>query len=196
MKITLVRHGQTEWNVERRIQWHIDTILNDTWRYQADCVAKYLEHKKFDYIISSDLKRVSTTARKIAAYHPNSIYVEDKRVREKELWIFQWVKIDDIYSEYGLNDRNWYYDFVDSHHSVETRIDIAKRVNQCVNEVILSWNKNICIVGHWWSLKLVRSSLLWIYDNDVKIKNCSISTYELVHNKRNELVLGSINHLE
>jgi broad specificity phosphatase PhoE len=129
-------------------------------------------------------------------YHLNSFYSEDERVREKQLWIFQWVKVDDIYSKYNLNDREEYYDFVDSHYSVETRTEIKKRVNQCVDEIILSWNKNICIVGHWWSLKLVRNYLLWIYDNDIKIKNCSVSSYELVNNNRNEIILSDVKHLD
>jgi broad specificity phosphatase PhoE len=44
-----------------------------------------LKNESFDYIVSSDLKRVSQTARKIAMYHLNSFYSEDERVREKQL---------------------------------------------------------------------------------------------------------------
>lgn len=196
MKITLVRHGLTDWNVARKIQWHIDIELNTIWKKQATDVAYYLQEEDFDFMMSSDLKRASNTARAIFKYHPSSVYNEDKRLREKHLWIFQWMKIEDIFEYYTLKDRDEYYEFVDSHDSVESRENTIFRIAQCIDEVVQAGYQNICIVWHWWTLKLIRNYLLCTYDNDVKFKNCSVSKYKFHDWKRNELILSDVNHLD
>lgn len=61
MKITLIRHGETAYNKERRIQGHVDAPLNDTGRAQARQLANLL-NDSFDIGYSSDLVRASETA--------------------------------------------------------------------------------------------------------------------------------------
>ena len=60
--IYLVRHGQTEWNLERRLQGQLDVPLNETGRNEAVLCAKQLSSVKIDNIISSDLSRAKETA--------------------------------------------------------------------------------------------------------------------------------------
>ncbi|MBU2213789.1 class I tRNA ligase family protein [Patescibacteria group bacterium] len=60
--ITLVRHGETDWNSKRIIQGHTDTDLNKSGEQQVKESASKLKGKKFDVIISSDLKRASKSA--------------------------------------------------------------------------------------------------------------------------------------
>lgn len=62
MKILVIRHGQTNWNVKNRIQGRTDTNLNQKGIEQAYEVSKNLEDKKIDLIISSPLKRTRQTA--------------------------------------------------------------------------------------------------------------------------------------
>lgn len=62
--LTLVRHGETDWNRDRRIQGSTDIPLNDTGRAQARTAAETLSG---DVIVSSDLSRAHETARIIAA---------------------------------------------------------------------------------------------------------------------------------
>ena len=62
----LVRHGETEWNRERRIQGVSDIPLNDTGRAQAAALGDILVGHNFDLIVSSPLSRADETARIIA----------------------------------------------------------------------------------------------------------------------------------
>ena len=66
-RICLVRHGETEWNAERRIQGQIDIGLNDTGRCQAAAAGRWLKVAGIVALYSSDLKRAWTTALAIGA---------------------------------------------------------------------------------------------------------------------------------
>jgi 2,3-bisphosphoglycerate-dependent phosphoglycerate mutase len=60
--VLLLRHGQTAWNAEQRIQGHIDIGLDDTGRWQAQRLAQALQDQAIDRIYSSDLARAASTA--------------------------------------------------------------------------------------------------------------------------------------
>ncbi|MGO2745164.1 histidine phosphatase family protein [Microbacterium sp.] len=65
--ITLVRHGQTDWNVARRIQGSTDIPLNDTGRSDALAAAELLSDSTHHVIYASPLVRAHETARIIAS---------------------------------------------------------------------------------------------------------------------------------
>ena len=65
MKITrilAIRHGETAWNVDSRIQGQIDIPLNDHGRWQAQQLAKVLSDEDIHAIYASDLSRAFDTA--------------------------------------------------------------------------------------------------------------------------------------
>ena len=63
----LVRHGETDWNLERRIQGSTDIPLNDTGRAQAATTGRLLARRQWDAVISSPLSRAYETGSIIAA---------------------------------------------------------------------------------------------------------------------------------
>jgi broad specificity phosphatase PhoE len=61
-RLWLVRHGETDWNAEGRVQGHTPTSLNERGREQARQLARALSHKRFAAIVASDLPRAAETA--------------------------------------------------------------------------------------------------------------------------------------
>jgi uncharacterized phosphatase len=80
--LTLVRHGETDWNAQRRMQGRTDIPLNARGREQAALVAKRLEGSHWDGIVSSPLIRVMDVSRAIArAIH----FPEDRIIQRPDL---------------------------------------------------------------------------------------------------------------
>ena len=65
--LLLIRHGETAWNAERRLQGHIDIALNDEGLRQAQALAAALASEHVDAIVASDLQRASQTAQAVAS---------------------------------------------------------------------------------------------------------------------------------
>ena len=66
-RILAIRHGETAWNQDARIQGHIDIPLNDKGRWQAEQAAKALHDEPIAAIYASDLQRATQTAHAIAS---------------------------------------------------------------------------------------------------------------------------------
>jgi 2,3-bisphosphoglycerate-dependent phosphoglycerate mutase len=84
----LVRHGETEWNREGRIQGHLDSALNPQGIAQAGLLAARLAAESFEVLISSDLGRALRTAELIAVRTGHGMIV-DARLRERHYGVFQ-----------------------------------------------------------------------------------------------------------
>src|SRR5690606_22841271 len=65
-RIVAIRHGETAWNVDTRIQGHLDIPLNDTGLWQAARVAEALAGEPIAAIYTSDLQRAHATAQAVA----------------------------------------------------------------------------------------------------------------------------------
>jgi len=81
-QILLVRHGETDWNLGRRVQGHTDVPLNATGVAQAQVLADELAAEPIVAVYSSDLERARETAAAIAARHALSVST-DPDLREK-----------------------------------------------------------------------------------------------------------------
>ena len=66
-RICLVRHGETSWNAEKRIQGNIDVGLDTAGQAQADAAAQWLSPQAMDALYSSDLLRARQTAERIGS---------------------------------------------------------------------------------------------------------------------------------
>lgn len=79
--LLLIRHGQTDWNLEGRYSGQSDVPLNETGHKQAQNVAERLRGERIDAFYSSDLVRAYKTAETIAQAHNLPVHTE-RRLRE------------------------------------------------------------------------------------------------------------------
>ena len=87
-RLCVVRHGETAWNAEHRVQGQLDVPLNEVGQAQAKAAAKALTREKFDAIYSSDLSRARQTAAPTAQLFSMQVVVE-KDLRERHYGIFE-----------------------------------------------------------------------------------------------------------
>jgi probable phosphoglycerate mutase len=106
-RIIAIRHGETAWNVDTRIQGHLDVSLNDVGLWQASQVARALMDEPIVAIYASDLLRAWQTAQAIASVAgcPLSAHVG---LRERGFGEFEgrtYAEIEAIWPEMSLQWR-------------------------------------------------------------------------------------------
>jgi probable phosphoglycerate mutase len=87
-RICIIRHGETGWNAERRIQGHTDIPLSNTGRAQALAMAFNAAHHRFQAIYSSDLMRAVETAQALAQREDQEVR-RLVQLRERHYGLFQ-----------------------------------------------------------------------------------------------------------
>jgi probable phosphoglycerate mutase len=97
--LTLVRHGETEWNLSGKQQGHRDSPLTERGIAQAESLALALEEARFSSIYSSDLGRARSTAHVIAKRLGMKITFE-KCLRERDLGILQGLTVGEFRTKY------------------------------------------------------------------------------------------------
>lgn len=134
-QLCIVRHGETAWNAEHRVQGQLDIPLNDIGLKQADAVGRALQAEHFDAIYSSDLMRARQTAAPIARLLSREI-VQDRDLRERHYGVFERltyaevkVKLPEDYARFAARDPEYAFrtgeslkDFSARSISVLTRI--------------------------------------------------------------------------
>ena len=98
LQVYLVRHGETQWNAERRIQGQSDSPLTDKGETQAWQVAERAKALGITHIIASDLGRTRRTAEIIADACGCEITLEP-RLRELDMGVLERRHIDSLTEE-------------------------------------------------------------------------------------------------
>lgn len=93
-RLCLVRHGETEWNAERRIQGQIDIGLNATGRAQAAAAGRWLRQAGIAAIYSSDLQRARATAEAIGEALGLAVSLTSA-LRERRYGVFEGLTYDE-----------------------------------------------------------------------------------------------------
>lgn len=147
--VCIIRHGETEWNKEGRIQGQLDIPLNETGRAQALAMAANATHFNFDALYSSDLVRATETANALAIRKNLQIQTLPE-LRERHFGIFQGVLKNeaprlnpDAYARYQSRDLR--YDF----ETGESLTAFAHRVVDVFNELVKHHtDQQIAVVCH------------------------------------------------
>jgi broad specificity phosphatase PhoE len=106
--IVLVRHGETDWNLERRFQGHADTPLNEAGRIQAAELADALGSERISAVYSSPLRRAHETAAIVAARLGLDVRALEA-LREIHVGDWEGLTIDEVKDRYpGSTTVDWH----------------------------------------------------------------------------------------
>lgn len=105
-RIIAIRHGETAWNVDTRIQGQLDIGLNETGRQQAHRVAQALAGESIQAIYASDLLRAWDTAHAIARATGGALHAH-KGLRERGFGIFQGKTFPEIEAAWPEQALRW-----------------------------------------------------------------------------------------
>jgi len=146
--IYIVRHGETDYNLNGTIYGQLDVPLNEVGKNQVKEVALELQSENFDVCFCSPLQRTRDTAAAILEYHPIPIYYDD-RLMELYKGALEGAacypeKMPKIESEQIIEKYNW-----------ESKTHFYKRVENFYDEILDKFpGKNILIVGHCGTLRM------------------------------------------
>ncbi|HEY6356422.1 MAG TPA: histidine phosphatase family protein [Burkholderiaceae bacterium] len=105
-RIIAIRHGQTAWNAEMRMQGQLDTALDALGRRQAQQLAQALAHEPIDAIVASDLSRAMQTAAPLA--DARDLRVQSERgLRERGFGDFEGFTYADIARHWPAETARW-----------------------------------------------------------------------------------------
>ena len=146
--IYLVRHGQTDWNFNKKIQGQTDIPLNENGQMQAKKTSENISKYKIERIISSDLSRAKETAEIINEKIGLNIEL-DERLREVEYGDYE----GKCYGKFTEEDWNKFNRDPEIFNG-EPRYDVYKRVKSFFDE--LDDDKNILIVTHGGIIRMMK----------------------------------------
>ncbi|HEX2619122.1 MAG TPA: histidine phosphatase family protein [Phototrophicaceae bacterium] len=172
----LIRHGETEWNVQKRWQGTYDVPLNAEGERQALLLAEYMrQNHRLDYLYSSDLTRAWKTAEmigKLTGVTP----IADTRLREFNVGLFQGysgVELEQLYPQELAAYRRG-----GPIPQGESREDVQERALSAWEDITAKTTGNVALVAHggWIAQFLMRLFPEMKLNGVPQIHNTSITT--------------------
>lgn len=160
--VYLVRHGVTEWNLQKRFQGHLDVPLNREGMAQAEAVGKWLEGLpvRFTALYSSDLTRAMQTAEAISRWL--NLTVEPVvTLREIHCGEWQGLSVDEVNARYPGQLDEW-YEKVDSYKlpGGESIPDVQARIFAFYEGIVQKHaGEAIVIVSHGAALTALQTAI-------------------------------------
>ena len=96
-RLLLIRHAQTEWNIQRRFQGHGDSPITEEGQEQLQRLKSRLAGLEFDVVYSSDLRRTMETSKMLSGKQR----VEEPRLRERGVGILEGLNLEQIMAEHA-----------------------------------------------------------------------------------------------
>lgn len=200
MKLTILRHGETDWNKNRRIQGHIDIELNLFGLQQAHTCAKYLAKEDFDKVFSSPLSRAYKTAEIISAKKKYPITLRDELL---EINMGKWQGM--VWSEIVRTHSNLFEELERSGdlskvYQGESFQEMQDRSIAFLNYLVDSPYENVLAVSHTGLIKVMVCHVLGLdlsKRNKFHIQNLSVTRLQYAPDRGwNVLSLNEYDYLD
>ena len=180
MKLILVRHGETCWNAERRIQGgDSDIELNDTGLGQAKKLAAFLKNEPVTAILSSPLRRAIDTAKVIADHHQLPVEI-DQGLRELKVGELEGMSVSDLSTTFSQFLMKWWQEGCTMKlPNGESLVDLQQRAWKAVERLLERHKTNpehkegitVVVVSHYFvTLAIILKALNLPLDYFTKFK--------------------------
>ena len=179
LQVYLVRHGETVWNAERRIQGQSDSPLTEKGEQQAHQVGERVKHLGITHVIASDLGRTRRTAEIIADACGCTVTL-DPRLRELNMGVLEKRPLDGLTAE----EEQWRATLVNGTEGGripegESMTEMATRMHAALNACLeLPAGSRPLLVSHGMALGSLVSTILGLpayAERRLRLRNCSIS---------------------
>lgn len=162
MILYLVRHGESAYNLERRIQGQLDIPLSPTGERQAETLASAFTDLPIDALFASPLRRAMQTAEPLAKSLGLPIQTDD-RLREIHAGVFQGVPWDELAMRYPTETERWRS--FDPDYAIpggESRRELMQRGHAALEAIRERGLKQVVVVAHGGVLSAALKALLGI----------------------------------
>ena len=198
--ITLIRHGETEWNLSGRWQGHADSPLSERGVAQAEALGKRMKSDDFDFFYSSDLGRAMHTSRLVGGPSGwEAIPRED--LRERDLGVLEALTTEEMLESEAETYRSFRHDgpeYVPP--GGESFKQFCDRCSRAVEGIALAHEgAKIGIVTHGGVLGALFRYVLNVpleKERNFVLLNCSLNRIEKKDKVWNLVSWGDIAHLE
>jgi broad specificity phosphatase PhoE len=177
--LLLARHGETDWNSERRWQGHVDRPLNGRGREQARALAAELVGRTIDAVYSSDLLRARETAEIVAAELGLQVRV-DPRLREVDVGSWSGLVHTEIEASDPAGFRRW-QDGGKGWEQGESYEEMGARVVAAVLELAAAHpGETLLVVTHGGSIRACRATAAGLTYGESRVsaigstENCAV----------------------
>jgi broad specificity phosphatase PhoE len=178
LHLMLVRHGETEWNVQRRYQGQSDVPLSEIGNQQAESIAGRLAGQEIDVIYASDLKRAWQTAQVIAAQIGLDL-ISEPRLRELKFGILEGLTFEEAEEKYPEMITAWLDDFNNTPERAETIDMFNARIVSLLDDLKRNHDEQVVLlVGHGGSLSEILRVVLGLSPEKrwyIQMENASLS---------------------
>ncbi|RIK83196.1 MAG: histidine phosphatase family protein [Planctomycetota bacterium] len=194
MILFLVRHGESQFNAEGRIQGQLDVPLSDLGRRQALAVAERFAAEPLDTIYSSPLSRALDTASEIAARLNIDVRI-DERLKEIHAGAFQGLTRREMAERYPDEERRWTAREPDFRvPGGETRRELGRRGRAALEAIRETQLDRVAVVAHGAILSATLKALL-----DIPVHRAPFHFYNAAVTKilwKHEPIVDTLNETE
>lgn len=161
MKLILIRHTATDYNLDRRYCGFSDIGINKKGIVQAKRIKNKLEDFRVDKIFCSDLKRTLQTAKIIFVKSACKI-IKRKNLREINFGEWEGLKFEQIIEKYPLRCKKWFKDnFCAAPPKGERLGHFISRIEKELKRIIdSSYDKTVVIIGHYGVMRVILNNAL------------------------------------
>lgn len=212
MKLVIVRHGETEWNVQHRAMGQLDSPLTPKGIQQSRAIGNRLHRLKFTSLYSSDLGRAVQTTNIIAEICAKKI-IFDPELREWNMGIFQGLTVSEMHEKFP-QERQDYEQIGDEYiipegesldqcrdrgfrmlnaiaerHSNE---NLHENLAETGDETVVVVTHGCVLMGFFEMVLDLRSGNTWRF----KLDNANFCAFEYANERWSLVVWNDVSHLE